>query len=89
MNDSLQCHIGDERAFAPISILNKAVEVIGVAPEKFHGMDRFEARKVILQDLEKEKLLMSEKEYESTLPYGDRSDQILEPLLTDQWYVAA
>ena len=54
MNDSLQCHIGDERAFAPISILNKAVEVIGVAPEKFHGMDRFEARKVILQDLEKE-----------------------------------
>ena len=89
MNDSLQCHIGDERAFAPISILNKAVEVIGVAPEKFHGMDRFEARKVILQDLEKEKLLMSEKEYESTLPYGDRSDQILEPLLTDQWYVDA
>ena len=89
MNDSFQCHIGDERAFAPISILNKAVEVIGVAPEKFHGMDRFEARKVILQDLEKEKLLMSEKEYESTLPYGDRSDQILEPLLTDQWYVDA
>ena len=32
---------------------------------------------------------MSEKEYESTLPYGDRSDQILEPLLTDQWYVDA
>ena len=89
MNDSLQCHTGDESAFAPISILNKAVEVIGVAPEKFHGMDRFEARKVILQDLEKEKLLMSEKEYESTLPYGDRSDQILEPLLTDQWYVDA
>ena len=89
MNDSLQCHTGDENAFSPISILNKAVEVMGVAPEKFHGMDRFEARKVILRDLEKEKLLMSEKEYESTLPYGDRSDQILEPLLTDQWYVDA
>ena len=33
--------------------------------------------------------MVSEKEYESTLPYGDRSDQILEPLLTDQWYVDA
>jgi valyl-tRNA synthetase len=89
MNDSLQCHTGDEGAFSPISILNKAVQIIGVAPEKFHGMDRFEARKVLLKDLEKENFLVSEKEYESNLPYGDRSDQILEPLLTDQWYVDA
>ena len=89
MDDTLQCHAGDEAAFAPISILNKKVEIIGVAPKKFHGMDRFEARKSILKDLDKEKLLVSEEEYESTLPYGDRSDQILEPLLTDQWYVDA
>jgi valyl-tRNA synthetase len=89
MDDSLQCHVGDEAAFAPISILNKKVEIVGVAPKKFHGMDRFEARKSILKDLDKEKLLVSEEEYESTLPYGDRSDQILEPLLTDQWYVDA
>ena len=89
MDDTLQCHAGDEAAFAPISILNKKVEIIGVAPKKLHGMDRFEARKSILKDLDKEKLLVSEEEYESTLPYGDRSDQILEPLLTDQWYVDA
>ena len=89
MDDALQCHSGDEAAFAPISILNKKVEVIGVAPKKFHGMDRFEARKSILKDLDKEELLVSEEEYESTLPYGDRSDHILEPLLTDQWYVDA
>ena len=89
MDDALQCHSGDEAAFAPISILNKRVEIIGVAPKKFHGMDRFEARKSILKDLDKEELLVSEEEYESTLPYGDRSDQILEPLLTDQWYVDA
>ena len=89
MDDSLQCHAGDEAAFAPISILDKKVEIVGVAPKKFHGMDRFEARKSILKDLDKEKLLVSEEEYESTLPYGDRSDQILEPLLTDQWYVDA
>ena len=89
MDGNLQCHTGDESAFAPISILNKAVEIIGIAPKKFHGMDRFKARKVLLEDLHTEKLLVSEKEYESTLPYGDRSDQILEPLLTDQWYVDA
>ena len=89
MDDNAQCHTGDEAAFDPISILNKTVEIIGVAPKKFHGMDRFEARKVLLEVLKKEKLLVSENENESTLPYGDRSDQILEPLLTDQWYVDA
>ena len=47
----MDCHTGDESVFSPISILNKAVEIIGVAPEKFHGMDRFEARKVLLEDL--------------------------------------
>ena len=83
------CHVGDEDAFAPISILNKKVEIVGIAPKKFHGMDRFDARKLLLEDLQKEKLLVSEDKYESTLPYGDRSDQILEPLLTDQWYVDA
>jgi len=89
MDNNLQCHIGNESEFDPISILNKAVEIIGVAPKKFNGMDRFEARKVLLEDLKKQKLLVAENEYESTLPYGDRSDQILEPLLTDQWYVDA
>ena len=89
IDEDMQCHTGTEADFMPISILNKTVEVIGVAPKKFHGMDRFEARKVILEDLKKDKFLVSEKEYESTLPYGDRSDQILEPLLTDQWYVDA
>ena len=83
------CHVGDEDAFAPISILNKKVEIVGIAPKKFHGMDRFDARKLLLEDLQKEELLISEDKYESTLPYGDRSDQILEPLLTDQWYVDA
>ena len=40
------------RNFRPISILNKAVQIEGVAPEKYHGMDRFEARKELLKDLE-------------------------------------
>ena len=89
MEGNAECRIGNEADFNPISILNKTVEITGVAPKKFHGMDRFDARKVLLEDLKKERLLVSESEYQSTLPYGDRSDQILEPLLTDQWYVSA
>ena len=89
MDKNSLCHVGNEDAFAPISILNKKVEIVGIAPKKFHGMDRFDARKLLLEDLQKEKLLVCEDEYESTLPYGDRSDQILEPLLTDQWYLDA
>jgi len=89
MEGNAECRIGNEAEFNPISILNKTVEITGVAPKKFHGMDRFDARKALLEDLKKERLLVSESEYQSTLPYGDRSDQILEPLLTDQWYVSA
>jgi len=87
--DETQCRTGTEKEFDPISILSKAVKIIGIAPEKFHGMDRFDARAEILNDLKKNDYLIKESEYESTLPYGDRSDQILEPLLTDQWYVDA
>ncbi|MDC0090438.1 valine--tRNA ligase [Gammaproteobacteria bacterium] len=87
--DETQCGIGTEKEFDPISILSKAVKIIGIAPEKFHGMDRFDARAELLNDLKESDCLIKESEYESTLPYGDRSDQILEPLLTDQWYVDA
>ena len=87
--DETQCRTGTEKEFNPISILNKAVKIIGIAPEKFHGMDRFDARAELLNDLKENDCLIKESEYESTLPYGDRSDQILEPLLTDQWYVDA
>ena len=87
--DETQCGTGTEKEFDPISILSKAVKIIGIAPEKFHGMDRFDARAELLNDLKEIDCLIKESEYESTLPYGDRSDQILEPLLTDQWYVDA
>ena len=89
LNEDSQCCTGTEKEFDPISILSKAVKIIGIAPEKFHGMDRFDARAELLKDLDAQGFLLKESEYESTLPYGDRSDQILEPLLTDQWYVDA
>jgi valyl-tRNA synthetase len=57
------------------------------APEAYRGMDRYEARKQIIKDLEAQNLLDEIEAYRTKRPYGDRSGTILEPMLTDQWYV--
>ena len=78
---------GDESSFEPISVLDKHAKICGCAPKNFHELNRFEARKKILANLESEDLIAGIEEYETSLPFGDRSDEILEPFLTDQWYV--
>lgn len=57
------------------------------APKKYQGLDRYEARKQIVADLRAQKLLVKETPHRYTLPRGDRSGAVLEPMLTDQWYV--
>ncbi len=59
------------------------------APEKYRGLDRFEARKQIVADLETEGLVEKIDDHDHTIPYGDRSNVVTEPWLTDQWYVDA
>jgi len=56
-------------------------------PEAFAGLDRFEARKAIVAAMEEQGLLEAIKDHDLVAPYGDRSGVIIEPLLTDQWYV--
>ncbi len=56
-------------------------------PAEFAGLDRFEARKAIVAKFEGLGLLESIKDHDLVAPYGDRSGVIIEPLLTDQWYV--
>lgn len=58
-------------------------------PIPYQGLERFEARKKIIEDLENAHFLEKIEEVEQTLPYGERSGVIIEPLLTDQWYVDA
>ncbi len=58
-------------------------------PAEFIGMDRFEARKAIVSALEEQGLVEDIKEHDLVAPYGDRSGVIIEPLLTDQWFVRA
>ena len=56
-------------------------------PAEFAGLDRFDARKAIVAKFEELGLLESIKDHDLVAPYGDRSGVIIEPLLTDQWYV--
>jgi len=58
-------------------------------PEKYIGMDRFDARKQIVADLEGLGLLEKIDEHKLMVPRGDRSGSVIEPFLTDQWYVKA
>ena len=66
-----------------------AMEAIPEIPEKYQGMDRYEARKHILADLEAEGLLDFEEKVQNSVPHGDRSGVVIEPWLMDQWYVNA
>jgi len=56
-------------------------------PSEFAGLDRFVARKAIIAKFEELGLLVEVKDHDLVAPYGDRSGVIIEPLLTDQWYV--
>ncbi len=57
------------------------------APKKYRGLDRYVARRQIVEDLRAQKLLVKETTHQYKLPRGDRSGAVLEPMLTDQWYV--
>src|SRR5438094_1355622 len=58
------------------------------APAKYRGLERFAARKQVLADLRAQGLLVSEKPYRLRVPRSGRTGEIVEPLLTDQWFVA-
>ena len=56
-------------------------------PEQYHGLERFAARKAIVAEFEQLGLLDEVKDHDLTVPYGDRGGVVIEPMLTDQWYV--
>ncbi|MDB1122917.1 valine--tRNA ligase [Vibrio algarum] len=58
-------------------------------PEKYHGMERFAARKAVVAEFQELELLDEIKDHQLTVPYGDRGGVVIEPMLTDQWYVRA
>ena len=80
--------VGHRHGFAPLSILTLDARINEHGPEKYRGLDRFDARKAIVADLEAEGLLASVKPHKLMVPRGDRTHAVIEPMLTDQWFVA-
>ena len=72
-----------------INILTKEATMNIDCPEQYRGLDRFDARKQIVSDLEEAGLLVEIKPHKLMVPRGDRTNAVIEPLLTDQWYVKA
>ena len=79
--------MGQRHKLDLISILTLDAKINENAPAAYRGLDRFDARKQILKDLEAQGLLVSEKKHKLNVPRSDRTGVIVEPMLTDQWFV--
>ena len=69
------------------AIRSNAEDENDLIPQKYCGLDRFEARKIMVADLEALGLLEKIADHKLMVPRGDRTNSVIEPLLTDQWYV--
>lgn len=83
--------VGKRHDLPMMSILDRdaCVVVHEDIPPAYHGLDRYEARKLVLKELEEQDLLVEEEKIKNAMPYGDRSGVVIEPFLTDQWYCDA
>lgn len=79
--------IGQRHQLPIINILTPNAHLNENTPKAYQGLERFEARKKILADLEKAGLLVKIEKHLLKIPKGDRSGAIIEPYLTDQWFV--
>ncbi|EPY23360.1 valyl-tRNA synthetase [Strigomonas culicis] len=71
-----------------IEIFTKNAHLNDNVPEKYRGLDRIQARKIIIEDISKSGLLVKEEEHIIMIPKGDRSGAVLEPMITNQWFIA-
>ena len=80
--------VGQRHGLAQISIFTLDAKINDNAPAAYQGMDRFAARKQIVADLDAQGLLELVKPHKLMVPRGDRTGVVIEPMLTDQWFVA-
>ena len=80
--------VGQRHKLELISVLTLDAKVNEHAPAKYQGMDRFAARKQIVADLEAIGLFVKADKHKLKVPRGDRTGVVIEPMLTDQWFVA-
>jgi valyl-tRNA synthetase len=79
--------VGQRHGLQPIAILTLEAKIADTAPAAYRGLDRFEARKRVLADLQAQGLLVSEKPHKLKVPRSGRTGVVVEPMLTDQWFV--
>ncbi|NBU88312.1 MAG: valine--tRNA ligase, partial [Betaproteobacteria bacterium] len=80
--------VGQRHGLPAIGVLDLEAKVNDLAPEVYRGLDRFVARKKVVADLEALGLLVEVKKHRLMVPRCARTGQIVEPMLTDQWFVA-
>src|SRR5690554_3546621 len=80
--------VGQRHGLESISILTLDARINDNAPPAYQGMERFAARKQIVEDLKAQDALQSVKPHKLMVPRGDRTNTVIEPMLTDQWFVA-
>jgi valyl-tRNA synthetase len=80
--------VGQRHGLPALQILNLDATINANAPAKYQGMNRYAARKAVLADLAAQGLVVSEKAHKLVVPRCGRTGEVVEPMLTDQWYVA-
>src|SRR5918993_1843395 len=79
--------VGQRHQLPLINIFTPDAATNDNVPQKYRGLDRYVARKAVLADLEAAGLLLETKPHKLQVPRGDRTGQVIEPYLTDQWFV--
>lgn len=79
--------VGKRHQLPLVNILTKTATINDSAPAKYQGLDRFAARELIIKDLEEAGLLVKTEPHKLKVPRGEKSNVVIEPLLTEQWYV--
>ena len=80
--------VGQRHHLKPINVLTKTAKMNDNVPEKYRGMDRYEARRAAVQDLKALGLLVGIKDHKHMVPRVSRTGEVVEPMLSDQWYMA-
>src|SRR6185295_5365614 len=80
--------VGQRHQLPIIGVLTLDAKINDNAPAAYRGLDRFEARKRVVADLQAQGLLAETRKHRLVVPRCGRTGQIVEPMLTDQWYVA-
>ncbi|ABE45621.1 valyl-tRNA synthetase [Polaromonas sp. JS666] len=87
-HDTNDYAVGQRHQLPIIGVLTLDAAINDNAPEKYRGLDRFDARKSVVADLEELGLLVEVKKHKLMVPRCARTGQVIEPMLTDQWFVA-